>query len=209
MFNAKLPLSQVHTYIVGGTGSGKSELMKNMIYDRMKRAKSAVIVIDPKGDLSREVSRWKENAENPERLVYFDPVLFNDKTPVINPFDLGDKSKNNIQRAIFELRQSFDQILSQIDGGFTPAMKNILGHILSVILRRGGSLGDVHRFLDKNLNADLLEYGQKSADEQDNTFFNGEFLEKILKFQPMELKGGWDYYYKIKCLETSQRAVVP
>lgn len=189
LFNAKLPLSQVHTYIVGGTGSGKSELMKNMIYDRMKRAKSAVIVIDPKGDLSREVSRWKENAENPERLVYFDPVLFNDKTPVINPFDLGDKSKNNIQRAIFELRQSFDQILSQIDGGFTPAMKNILGHILSVILRRGGSLGDVHRFLDKNLNADLLEYGQKSADEQDNTFFNGEFLEKNIEVSTNGIKG--------------------
>lgn len=189
LFNAKLPLSQVHTYIVGGTGSGKSELMKNMIYDRMKRAKSAVIVIDPKGDLSREVSRWKENADNPERLVYFDPILFADKTPVINPFDLGDKSKSNIQRAIFELRQSFDQILNQIDGGFTPAMKNILGHILSVILRRGGSLGDVHRFLDKNLNADLLEQGQNSADEQDNVFFNGEFLEKNIEVSTNGIKG--------------------
>jgi hypothetical protein len=189
LFNAKLPLSQVHTYIVGGTGSGKSELMKNMIYDRIKRAKSAVIVIDPKGDLSREVSRWKENAENPERLVYFDPILFDDKNPVINPFDLSDKSKNNIQRAIFELRQSFDQILNQIDGGFTPAMKNILGHILSVILRNGGSLGDVHRFLDKNLNADLLEQGQKSTDEQDSTFFNGEFLEKNIEVSTNGIKG--------------------
>jgi hypothetical protein len=189
LFNAKLPLSQVHTYIVGGTGSGKSELMKNMIYDRMKRAKSAVIVIDPKGDLSREVSRWKENAENPERLVYFDPILFENKTPIINPFDLGDKSKNNIQRAIFELRQSFDQILSQIEGGFTPAMKNILGHILSIILRNGGSLGDVHRFLDKNLNADLLKQGQNSTDEQDNTFFNGEFLEKNIEVSTNGIKG--------------------
>ena len=63
-FKAKLPLSQVHTYIVGGSGSGKSELMKNMIYDRVRRAKSAVIVLDPKGDLAKQVARWQENRLN-------------------------------------------------------------------------------------------------------------------------------------------------
>lgn len=180
-FNAKLPLSQVHTYIVGGTGSGKSELMKNMIYDRVKRGKSAVVVIDPKGDLSKQVAKWRENAENPERLIYFDPDLFPDKSPVINPFDLEDTKANNIQRAIFELRQSFDQILSQIEGGFTPAMKNIMGHTLSVILRKGGSLRDLHRFFDEKQNTDLLQYGQSSADDQDRAFFNGEFLDKNLQ----------------------------
>lgn len=177
-FRVKIPLSQVHTYIVGGTGSGKSELMKMMIYDRMQRAKSAVIVIDPKGDLSKQVSRWVENARNPENLVYFDPELFDDLKPIINPFDIEEKTPLNIQRAIFEMRYSFDQILSQIEGGFTPAMKNILGHTLSVLIRKGGSLQDLHRFFDDKRNKDLLEFGQQSEDDQDKAFFNNEFLEK-------------------------------
>lgn len=177
-FRVKLPTSQVHTYIVGGTGSGKSELMKMMIYDRLQRAKSAVIVIDPKGDLSRQVARWRENARNPENLVLFDPELFSDLRPVINPLDIEDKSPINVQRAIFEMRYSFDQILSQIEGGFTPAMKNILGHTLSVLIRKGGSLQDLHRFFDSKRNKDLVEYGQQSTDEQDKAFFNGEFLDK-------------------------------
>lgn len=177
-FRARLPLSQVHTYIVGGTGSGKSELMKTMIYDRIQRGKSAVIVIDPKGDLSKQVSRWVENARHPENLVYFDPELFPDLKPVINPFDIQEKTPLNIQRAIFEMRYSFDQILSQIEGGFTPAMKNILGHTLSVLIRKGGSLQDLHRFFDDKRNSDLLEFGQASQDEQDRAFFTNEFLEK-------------------------------
>lgn len=180
-FRARIPLSQVHTYIVGGTGSGKSELMKMMIYDRMQRAKSAVIVIDPKGDLSKQVSRWVENARNPDNLVYFDPDLFDDLKPIINPFDIQEKTPLNIQRAIFEMRYSFDQILSQIEGGFTPTMKNILGHTLSVLIRKGGSLQDLHRFFDDKRNQDLLEYGKLSQDEQDKAFFNGEFLDDSIK----------------------------
>lgn len=176
-FSAKLPLSQVHTYIVGGSGSGKSELMKNMIYDRLKRAKSAVIVLDPKGDLSKQVARWRENEIDPDRLVYFDPFLFPDHTPVLNPFDIRDKKPKTIQTASFEMRETFDMILRDIDGGFTPKMKNILGHTLSVVMREGGSLSDLKRFFNEGTNQDLLRAGQNAQDSQDRYFFQHEFAD--------------------------------
>jgi hypothetical protein len=177
-FTARLPLSQVHTYIVGGSGSGKSELMKNMIYDRLKRRKSAVIVLDPKGDLAKQVASWKDNALDPDRLVYFDPFLLPNHTPVLNPFDIRDKNPKTIQTASFEMRETFDMILRDIDGGFTPKMKNILGHTLSVVMRKeGGSLSDLKRFFNEATNQDLLKLGQTAQDEQDRAFFQHEFAD--------------------------------
>lgn len=177
-FTARLPLSQVHTYIVGGSGSGKSELMKNMIYDRLKRRKSAVIVLDPKGDLAKQVASWQDNAIDPDRLVYFDPFLLPNHTPVLNPFDIRDKNPKTIQTASFEMRETFDMILRDIDGGFTPKMKNILGHTLSVVMRKeGGSLSDLKRFFNEGTNQDLIKLGQTAQDEQDRYFFQYEFAD--------------------------------
>ena len=47
---------KMHTYIVAGSGSGKSELFKSLIYLDWLKGKSSVVVIDPNGDLSKPVS---------------------------------------------------------------------------------------------------------------------------------------------------------
>jgi hypothetical protein len=60
-----------HTYIIGKTGVGKSELLKEMIKQDINTG-YGVCVIDPHGDLVEDVLRYIP-AERAEDVIYFDP----------------------------------------------------------------------------------------------------------------------------------------
>jgi hypothetical protein len=60
-----------HTYIIGKTGTGKSELLQEMIKQDIK-AGSGVCVIDPHGDLIDDVLRFIP-PNRAEDVIYFDP----------------------------------------------------------------------------------------------------------------------------------------
>ena len=60
-----------HTYIIGKTGVGKSELLKEMVKQDIK-AGYGVCVIDPHGDLVEDVLRYIP-PERAEDVIYFDP----------------------------------------------------------------------------------------------------------------------------------------
>jgi hypothetical protein len=86
-----LPVSsqdlKAHAYIAAGSGHGKSELIKVMLYGLLK-ARQGAILFDPHGDIAEQVVRWKEFSKHPERLIYFSPYLAGDsldRVPVINP----------------------------------------------------------------------------------------------------------------------------
>ena len=60
-----------HVHVLGSTGAGKSTLLTHLILDDI-RARRATILIDPKGDLARDVlARLPAGA--PERLILIDP----------------------------------------------------------------------------------------------------------------------------------------
>ena len=66
---------QRHTYVLGKSGSGKSELLKLLVYGYLRKPGSAtVVVIDPHGDLAEEIARFKEHRKS-DRLIYIDPYL--------------------------------------------------------------------------------------------------------------------------------------
>lgn len=76
----------LHTHILGGRNAGKSELMKLLIHHYVKHPElGSVVVIDPHGDLSRQISRWREFEADPDRLVYLDGTLSDDHFPALNP----------------------------------------------------------------------------------------------------------------------------
>ncbi len=60
-----------HSYIIGKTGTGKSELLKEMIKQDI-RAGHGVCVIDPHGDLVDDIIKYIP-AERAEDVMYFDP----------------------------------------------------------------------------------------------------------------------------------------
>ncbi len=60
-----------HTYIIGKTGTGKSELLKEMVKQDI-RSGNGVCVIDPHGDLVDDIIKFIP-PERAEDVIYFDP----------------------------------------------------------------------------------------------------------------------------------------
>ncbi|MEM2579180.1 MAG: ATP-binding protein [Desulfurococcaceae archaeon] len=68
-----------HTYVIGQTGSGKTSFIKLLVHKLMVLREASVVVIDPHGDMARELAE-----EVPEAL-YLHPI----KSPFgLNPLDL-------------------------------------------------------------------------------------------------------------------------
>jgi len=162
-----------HSFLTGGTGSGKSEALKFLIrHYETKNTDTAVIVLDPHGKLAREVAKFREHKGN-ERLVYIEPGLSEKHAPVLNPFETDDISIAALETGSAQLMAAFEQILS----GFTLNMESLLLPCLSVLLHRENSdLSDFVRFMDNKRNTDLVHYGAEHLPfDEHRSFFAHQF----------------------------------
>lgn len=110
-----------HCYVLGGTGSGKTELLKVMIHEDLK-AGNSIFVLDPHGDLVKECLRFSlwENPTLRERLVYISGEFANEqKLPAYNPLDYEPKGRN-----VFEKRNALSVRAQELADGFEAIMKN-------------------------------------------------------------------------------------
>ena len=90
-----------HFYIIGGTGTGKTNLLKNMAEQDIRYSEGGVTIIDPHGDLADH-----SLACVPENRV--DDVVFLDFSeteylPVLNPFDIDKTDAVAVDRAMQEV----------------------------------------------------------------------------------------------------------
>lgn len=108
-----------HTHIVGRSGSGKSEFLKNII----KQLGSNCILIDPHGDIANSLDR-KEN---------FFKIAPTESCFVINPFDIDDKSIDNRELVAEEIIQLLQEIIQ--DSNVSVLMKTISFPIISTLLK--------------------------------------------------------------------------
>ncbi len=96
-----LPLRELqrHCYICGATGSGKSELMRLLFYNLQQSSQKgntrSLVLIDPHGDLSLQIKSSKLNKDS-DRLIYIEPELRKDWSPVINPLEIEKKDDTSI-----------------------------------------------------------------------------------------------------------------
>jgi hypothetical protein len=82
-----------HTFITGGTGSGKSNTLKHLMRHYITtNTDNCMIVLDPHGEISEDIIRFPEFLEN-DRLVYINPALDPAYRTGINFFDSSDKSE--------------------------------------------------------------------------------------------------------------------
>ncbi len=184
-----------HAYITGMTGSGKSELIKVLVYGLAFNTKpfesnilnafskpnfkkdKTIIVIDPHGDLAEQIAKWKEFKDNYDDLVYIDPFLDKSFTPILNPFDIKDKTEQNIDILAQELTKVFQELIK--DSKLTLQMETLLNPCISTLLRRENStLRDLQKFMNDELNKDLVEEGLKSPNPAHRDFFKYAFYNK-------------------------------
>lgn len=174
-----------HTYICSKTGSGKSELMKMLVYSYLKNPDyCTTVVIEPHGDLCEEIAKFKENCSHvfgssymSHTLVYIDPTLYDDYTPSINPFELTDKSEKNIDVVSQELAGVFDELLKSTN--LSLQMETILIPCISVLLRlKNATVKDLQIFMDDERNGSLVNHGKQSPNEAHREFFQNAFFNK-------------------------------
>ncbi|MCU0469360.1 MAG: type IV secretory system conjugative DNA transfer family protein [Arcicella sp.] len=167
-----------HAYAIGGTGSGKSELLKYIVRELIKHNDSAIIVIDPNGDMAEQISQFKENAtpERANKMIVFAPTAFNGYTQVLNPFDVDRNDNRLIDITTQELTKAFNMIFEEQGGEFTLNMKALVAPTIGTVLRKeNGSIRDWLRFMNDEINSDLVELGLKSPNESFRHFFEHDF----------------------------------
>jgi DNA helicase HerA-like ATPase len=177
---------KTHTYIVGASGCGKSELLKSLIVQDIETNINAIIVIDPNGDFAKQVAKFKQNAD-PSRagkLVYIDPFLCSPLTPVINPFDLPNKPqyydpekfKTILEKRGDQIQKALIQIFDDLGAGFSPKMESYLFPcICTVLLKPDGDLNDLLRFFIEGEHDDLIELGKRSPNPTHRELFVNGF----------------------------------
>jgi hypothetical protein len=127
-----------HTYCVAKTRSGKTELLKLVVYNLIKHKSpdTSLLILDPHGEFARELRRMKIVESNLDQFVYLDPVLEPDHTPVFNPFEIGDKSTTSLAYAADTILDAFQQLLR--DQIITGNMRRLLRHCIYALLYHEG-----------------------------------------------------------------------
>lgn len=130
-----LPISirdlKAHSYIGAGSGHGKSELMKGMIYALIKQG-YGVVLLDPHGDIAEQVAHWKEFEHEPDRLCYFSPYLAGKNAqgesltlvPGINPLSTLHQT-DDLDSVVENFIATMGAIIGS-DGDISTRMKTIL-----------------------------------------------------------------------------------
>lgn len=145
-----------HGYVVGTSGSGKSELLKLLTHTYVTNPKyGSVVVIDPTSDFITQIARWKEFNRD-DRLIYIRPTLARGMTPVINPFEIDgieatDYSEEAVNVKIViaqQLAEAIGRIVSETGSKVSPQMETILLNCILVLLdKEDSTLVDLSRFV--------------------------------------------------------------
>ena len=179
-----------HSYLVGGTGSGKSELIKFLIVQEILKKERNTILIDPHGDLAQEITNigFLHKKGFADDIIYFDTLIkedlygdYND-LPVINPFEIEDKYLKDdvfIDNCSARIFQSLGEIIGKES---THNMQALLIPCIAVLLKKKGStLFDLKRFMNDETNTDLVALGRKSHNPVHNDYFQYDFFSKSVQ----------------------------
>ncbi len=160
-----------HVYILGGTGSGKSETLKTIlshILQKSGKEKAACLIIDPKNDFATDLLTMIPE-ERKQDVVYFNPAKQKDKPlsfPFFSQFS-GDKTDEEKIGFLISIMKRFVQIDSASSWG--PELENILRQLFTTAyILPSQSLSGLDQLLH--------EHNQ---------------IKNILKYLPVRLQSFW------------------
>ncbi len=161
----------MHTYITGQSGSGKSELLKSIVYSDILRNDGVVILLEPHGDLSKDVAKLPIDKN---QLIYIEPSLQDGMTPTLNLFDLEDKCEKNIQKVAKVIVSVIKSVND--DEKFSGAMEEMTYYCCCLLLRKGDSdFFELSKLLNDKKNTELLKLVKNSPDSLEREYFEDYF----------------------------------
>ncbi len=124
-----------HTYIIGKTGSGKTNLLKSMASQDVQIPGRGVTIIDPHGDLVDHVLRQIPLSRANE--VTLIDLSRTDALPILNPLDLS-KSKGNLTIRDRTIQELILLLKSRINHQYTgPRFEEIVRLVFESMLDAG------------------------------------------------------------------------
>jgi len=169
-----------HAYILGASGSGKTEFLKLFAWSDIQN-KVGSLILDPHGELTQHISRYKTENE----LIYlsseFGKYGYSFR---FNPFDHEFHDKPDIEKQAFisvkaqELLNAFAVIMNT---EFSANMQRIVFNILQVLLNtKGMKLNDFLRFLRPATSEPYEQLASQHYSEIVRLYFAHDFNLKTL-----------------------------
>jgi DNA helicase HerA-like ATPase len=122
-----------HIYILGGTGSGKSETLKRILDNLLKKEgeeQAALLIVDPKNDFATDLLTMIPD-DRAGDVIYFNPPKQKEK-PLSFPFFSrfsGEKTDDERIEFLVSIMKRFVQIDSAFSWG--PELENILRQLFA------------------------------------------------------------------------------
>lgn len=139
-FGIRLADRRSHMYIIGKTGTGKSTLLKTMIFQDMDHG-HGLVLLDPHGDLSAEIRRAVPEHRR-DNFIDFDVP---DKWQNLSFNPLTGVPQTNRALATSNLLEVFHKIWGAFWG---PRLEHVLRNsILTLLCQPQANLGDILRLL--------------------------------------------------------------
>lgn len=171
-----------HSYIMAGTGSGKSELLKLLIHHEMSAGRG-VVVIDAHSDLCEQIARWPEFASS-GRVAYITPNLDAERTAVLNPFEIPKGLPNAVKDMIAErLGATVGEICSGLGSEtLTTRMETAVTTAVRVILEmEHPSFAELRRALSDETPPDIMALGLSHWNPEVRSLFAEEWNTRDYK----------------------------
>jgi hypothetical protein len=166
-----------HTYIVGSSGSGKTELLKILMQYDIAVGRAGLVVIDAHTDVCEQVAKWPEEALR-DRLVYLTPELFPDTVPALNPLQLPKGATNRTKEKIANRLADLIGDICRGNGGgdLSVRMVNVAKACLRVLLDApGATLKDLRDMMTETPPPALLRSARDHPDMMLREFFRNEW----------------------------------
>lgn len=163
-----------HTFIVASNGSGKSELIKYLIFQEFKHNKTGLILIDPHGDLAEQVAKLK--GKKNEKLVYISTRLSPEHTPIFNPFDVDNRNPLEVERQAKDMVIALGEI---VDTSFSEYMQRVLFPCIYLLMMRGNkTLSDLVDMMRDSELDNIKRIAKTLPNERVKAFFEHDFQSK-------------------------------
>lgn len=164
---------KLHSFIVASSGSGKSELIKYLIWQDFKHD-TGLILIDPQGDLSDQVAKLK--AKKNDKLVYFNINLDQAQTPIFNPLYLPKATPEEIERYARETVGILEELVGE---DLTAPMRRLAFPLIYMLMMQGNkSLSDLIDYVSEENKNKVVEMAKKLPNPEVRKFFSEYFTNK-------------------------------
>lgn len=165
---------KLHSFIIASSGSGKSELIKYLIWQDFKNDKIGLILIDPQGDLSNQVAKLK--AKKNDKLVYFNLNLDQSQTPIFNPLYLPKATPEEIERYARETVGVLEELVGE---DLTAPMRRLAFPLIYMLMIQGDkSLSDLIDYVSEENKSKVVEMAKNLPNPEVRKFFSEYFTNK-------------------------------